>query len=401
MDRVRALALPLFFISSLVSLAGDWLTTVAVGILVFEITGSSAAPAVYFVLRAGARLAGPFVGGTLADRFSPARALTVVWSAQAALAGLLYEAAVHRSAAAIYVAVALSQVVGSATRPMQQAALPRLVRPGAVKRTLSSFSAFYMSVFLGAPAAGYALLKVGGPQLLIGIDVASFVAAVALMLPVRIGRATVVVPLTVRGALEGLGPVLSDRVLRAAAGSYAGAAVATGAAQSALVVLAADRLGGADASGLLYGALGAGGLVSGILLTSRPPAHITRDLLFGAAVLSILPLVCLGASTHLWEALALLFVSTLGSTASDAWNPTEIARRVPSHLIGRANAVILMGSFVGLLAGSLAAAILIPTVGWPATVIGVGAAGLTIAFAVAMTGGVDTVPAGTHAADRR
>ena len=55
------------------SVYGDWLTTVALLVLLFRLTHSPFGPALYMLARVAPRLVGPFPGGALADRFGPAR----------------------------------------------------------------------------------------------------------------------------------------------------------------------------------------------------------------------------------------------------------------------------------------------------------------------------------------
>ena len=76
--KVPRLRYPFFLAAALISFAGDWLTTVAVGVLLFQITGSVAAPALFVLVRTAPRIVGPLAGGALADRFPPLRAHALV-----------------------------------------------------------------------------------------------------------------------------------------------------------------------------------------------------------------------------------------------------------------------------------------------------------------------------------
>ncbi|HEY6378871.1 MAG TPA: MFS transporter [Candidatus Dormibacteraeota bacterium] len=378
---------PVFVAAALVSFAGDWLTTVAVGVLVFEITGSVAAPAIFVLVRTAPRLFGPVIGGVLADRFPPIRALTVTYLTQAMVAVGLLVAASHRSVLAIYVMVVISQLIGSSTRPMQQATLPELVTDDQIHRASAMFGTGLGAVVLVAPALGTALLRANGPELLIALDAATFVIAAGLLLtlgPSRAIRAAVVGP-SWRSAAAGLAPMLDEPVLRTATGTFLAMAVLAGAVQGSIVVIAADRFGNADLSGILYAGLGVGGVLGGSLVSWRTPRSIGRDLIFAGGMLAMLPLAGLAATHSLWVAVLLMAASAFGSIALDAWGPAEVVHRVDRALLGRANAVLVLCDFLGILVGAGVAVVGVPTVGWPATVVGTAAVAITFAFVVAVT----------------
>jgi hypothetical protein len=76
--RGRRLAPAAFVAAATVSEYGDFLTTVALMVALFQFTGSAAAPAGYMVARLVPRVLGPMPGGRLADRTSPATVLVTV-----------------------------------------------------------------------------------------------------------------------------------------------------------------------------------------------------------------------------------------------------------------------------------------------------------------------------------
>ena len=62
-----------FLAASGISFYGDWLTTVALVVLLFRVTGSATGPALYILVRVAPRVLGPVPGGVLADRMGPVR----------------------------------------------------------------------------------------------------------------------------------------------------------------------------------------------------------------------------------------------------------------------------------------------------------------------------------------
>src|SRR5947209_6644643 len=92
---------------------GDWLTTVALVVLLFRLTGTATAPALYILARVAPRVLGPGPGGALADRFGPARLAAVCGAAQAALTASIIPFANLHVIWAVYVVVGMSQLLGA------------------------------------------------------------------------------------------------------------------------------------------------------------------------------------------------------------------------------------------------------------------------------------------------
>src|SRR2546428_162090 len=65
-----------FLVASGISFYGDWLTTVALVVLLFRLTGSPTGPALYMLFRVAPRVLGAAPGGALADRYGPVRLAT-------------------------------------------------------------------------------------------------------------------------------------------------------------------------------------------------------------------------------------------------------------------------------------------------------------------------------------
>src|SRR5207244_3897181 len=98
-----------FLAASGISFYGDWLTTVALVVLLFRVTGSATGPALYILVRVAPRVLGPVPGGVLADRMGPVRIAVWCASLQAVLTGSIVVFAHYRVVAAIYVVVAAAQ----------------------------------------------------------------------------------------------------------------------------------------------------------------------------------------------------------------------------------------------------------------------------------------------------
>ena len=93
-------------------------------IILLRLTGSTAAPAAYMLARVVPRLAGAAVGGELADRLAPQRLAAVLSALQGVLMASIIVSAEAHVVWSIFVAVALSQLLGATCRPALLALLP-------------------------------------------------------------------------------------------------------------------------------------------------------------------------------------------------------------------------------------------------------------------------------------
>ena len=356
-----------FFLAACLSMYGDWLTTVALLVILFEVTHSAAAPAGYMLVRVAPRVLGPWIGGRLTDLAS-ARAVMIVAAALQTLftASLI---ASHRTGIvwAIYVAVAGAQFVGAVGRPSQGSILPALVRDRDLPRANATYGIMLSTSIFVAPAIGAALLLRFGPDPLFAIDAASFALSAALVasLP-RSGRA---VPdgrssspaMTPRGALV---YALHHRGIRViVAASFAMGFIVT-VTQAFLVVGAHDRFGGDAAVGYLYSSVGVGGLVGGLIaLRWIPPSAWTRRAVLLAVTLEIVAIAGFSSSNGLVVALLLLAVSAGAGSSFDTWGITEVQRSAPAGFMGRFNSIMFVSMYAGMLVGAawaLAAAAILP-----------------------------------------
>ena len=177
-DRGRVVR---FFVAVFLSAYGDWLTTVALVVVLFQLTHSPAGPAAYILFRVAPRVLGPWLGGNLADRFSPRTVIVVSATVQAVSTALLITA--NRAAAiwAIFFAVAIAQFAGALSRPSQGSMLPQLVSDRAFPRANATYWLFFSSSIFVAPAIGALLLMRSGPDLLFAIDACTFAVSAVLI----------------------------------------------------------------------------------------------------------------------------------------------------------------------------------------------------------------------------
>lgn len=357
-----------FLIASGVSLYGDWLTTVALVVLLYRATGSPTAPALYMVARVAPRIFGPTPGGALADRYGPARVAATCSLLQGGLTALIVVFAYSHVIWAIYVAVMLAQFLNSVAQPSYGALIPRVSSERQLGRVNGIYSSLFSSSILVSPAIGALLLPHIAAEVLIIADACTFVFAAALLSTLH--RVAPPVPGTpLRSLSVGLGIVIRDGVLRSFAAASLGIPAVVTALQAVLVVAASQRFGHDTNVGWLYAAVGAGGLLGSITFLRATPARVGRTSIIVASFVELAPLGFFVIAPNIFFAAMLLFVSSLGGVLYQVRGQIGLQQRVPTELLGRVNAVIRSALYTGMLIGAVSAAILVQPLGWQATVV--------------------------------
>lgn len=250
-----------------VSRSGDAFNTVALVVLVFQLTGTGRGVAATVAFEvAPVLLLGP-VAGLVVDRFPRSRVMVAADLGRAALALAL---AAFGGPLPLVFAAAFGLSVGSMLfNPAASSLLPEVVDE---EQLVEANSAMWMVAVVAqvalAPAAGL-LIATAGARAAFAVNAVSFVVSAILLRGLRQAEAPadgVVVP-GWRGALEGTRLVLGDAFLRRLAFVQVLASLSAGATGGLLVVLAAERLGvGPGGFGLLLAAIGVGAAGGPLLL---------------------------------------------------------------------------------------------------------------------------------------
>jgi MFS family permease len=361
-----------------ISTYGDWLTVVALAVLLFQLTRQPEAPALYILARFAPKVLGPTLGGSLADRLGPSR--VAGWSAlgQCVLTGAIVVFANDGTIWAILVAVAGAGFLGSVAQPGYGATIPRVTSPPRLLRVNAIYSGLFESSVLVAPVIGALLLPVIRPEFLVAADAVSFAAAGLLMLSLRV-RPADGPRAWERDRERATGIVARDPMLRAFAAASFWSAAAITALQAVLVVAAAQRLGHATDVGWLYAAVGAGGVAGSVVLLRWIPRTIgARGITLGFLI-EVIPLGVFALVGGLLPAIGLLFVSTAAAALYQTLGQTALQQRVPAELLGRVNGLMRLLIYSGMLVGAVAAVALVEPLGWTVLVEG-SAAVAVIAF---------------------
>jgi hypothetical protein len=352
-----------------VSSYGDWLTVVALAVLLYRLTGQPEAPALYILARVAPRVLGPTPGGHLADRFGPARVAGWCALLQGVLTGAIVLCAAAGVVWAIFLAVGGAQFLGSMAQPGYSASIPRVTRPDRLLRVNAIYSGLFESSVLAASAIGALLLAWIQPEALIAADAVSFVAAGLIMLSLRLSPATAGY-FPARARLTATRVVARDPVVRSLALSFFCSAAAITALQAVLVVAAAQRFGHDTTVGWLYAAVGAGGVAGSVVLLRWKPRPIGAVAISIGFLLEVVPLGVFALVGWLIPALALLVFSTAAAAIYQTRGQTAVQQRVPEELLGRVSGLLRLLLYSGMLAGAVAAVALVGVLGWSMLVVG-------------------------------
>lgn len=346
------------------SFYGDWLSTVALVVLLYRLSGP-AAPAGYMLARVVPRVLSGTYGGGLADRYRPQHVVAACAVIQGAFTASIVPSAHSGAIWAVYSAVALGQFAGGMGRPAAGALVPRVAPAHRLQRANAVYSVAFSSSIAVGPAIAAPLLAAFGAYALLLIDTATFAVAAVLMMTLGI-RGRVAWQPGPRGATIGLRAVWRDSVLRALAAGYIASAIAV-TATSAVLVLISTAYGSTDDVGYLYAAVGGGAVILGIVVLRVRPAMVSRELIVGYSIVEVLCLGILAIHLPLW----LVFVALAGSAGAgvvwQTWGTTDMQMRSNPAFLGRVNAVMVTAASAGMVPGAALALLLVPWLGWQHT----------------------------------
>lgn len=369
-------------------LVGEFASTIALFVYAFD-EGGATLVAIYGVARAapGAVVTPALL--SLTYRVPVDRLLRATTGARAALVALAgAAAALHAPPAVVLTLASISASMTGTFRPAQATALPWLARTPAeltaanVAATMSENTAA-----LVGPALAGVTLAVANAATALAVAAAFLAAAFLALWRLRVpAHAQAAHGTASRGPLRdaAAGAVSLARIARPA--GYAVLAFAQtfvrGALLVLIVVVALDVLSlGHGAVGWLNAAIGAGGLVGGVLAARL--AHLTRlgrCFVLGVALWG-LPLVALGAISTPAAAYVALVIVGGGNAVEDAGMFTLLPRLVGNRNAAPAMGAIELVAFAGLCAGSAAAPAISDWLGPRGALVAIGATLAVLAVA--------------------
>jgi len=366
-----------------ISSFGDWLTTFALAVVLYNATHSVSVTAGYMLVRVAPRPLGAWLGGPLGDLASPRFALVAAALTQGAVtASLAVPLALGHRIWAVFVLAGLSQLVGGAWQPLTSALMARLTSAGDRHALNLVYILLINGTMLTSPAIGALLLPLLGPVPLVLSDAATFALAGGLFLTLPVAGGGAARSLTVRAAaMGGFSAAFRRPVLRVIAVGTFSATVVITALQAALPALASQRFGTSADAGFCWAAVGLGGVVGSLIALWRPlqkPAVILPALVGEIA--------CIGAvAVAGGPAIDLLLLA--GSTGSASLAQIEggvIIQSQAPDTVGRIQGAVSTSRFVGMAGGATLAVLLALTVTWQVLVLVLALGGLILLGASAL-----------------
>ncbi|MEV7192716.1 MFS transporter [Streptomyces sp. NPDC093510] len=349
----------LLFAGFVGALVGTLMTSVAVAVQVYDLTGSAAHIGLVGLARALPMVAGVLVGGVLADRYdrrllmlATRLPLTLV-AAALAVNALLPQPHVWL----IYVATGLTGLLAGLGGPAMLAAIPALVGTERLAAAGALTSASVQLAALLGPAVGGVLIAGPGLAACFAVDAAGFLAFSLALLFVRpLPPATKGDARGVRQAFasvaDGMRYVRGQRLIVGLLLIDAAAMVFT-MPQALYPVLADQQFGGGPGVvGLLYAAPALGALIGAA--TSGWTARAGGHALIGAVLLWGLSLTGFGATSLLPVALVLLALAGLGDLISETLRSALLQHGTPDELRGRVSSLWMVQATVSPALGNAA-----------------------------------------------
>jgi predicted MFS family arabinose efflux permease len=355
----------LYLVGQIVSVHGAWVQDITLNLLTWQLTGSPAMlGAVNFLLFGPAVLAAPLLGPRLDAENVRAITLKILYGALIlAVVLALLTRAQWMSVPMIACFALLRGLLTGLEMPARQVLLAASVKDSAniANAVAANTVVFNVARMLG-PAIAVALFATTGPAWCFALGAATLLFMIGCVrtmprIAPRIDshRRTAARP-SLRTAVTYL---RSDRIgsLLMPASTLLG--VCAGGYQTLIPALADRVFGSAAWTGWLFGAVGAGSLTAGLLLSSRwmPPASRRGQIAMPWAV--AIALIGVGLAQDIQVALACLYLMGFGLTFTAAGFNAGLQQRAPAELRGALIGLYSM-CFMGamplghLLSGSLA-----------------------------------------------
>jgi MFS family permease len=327
------------FLASVVSLAGDWFSFVAVASLVTELTGRPGAPAFVFAATVLPVFVASPVAGALADRFDRRRILVIADLARAPIALSLCAAAHWRSTPLAFAAVTGLAVGASFSDPIASAATPNLVDAADLASAQSLMGAVWGSMLMVGAGIGGLVAELFGRQAAFAVDAASFLASAWLIVGIRRPMQQPVGRRDAGSMRDALGYIRSTPIVLRLVFAKGGVSSANGIV-GLLPAFAASRFTGTGiATGLLFAARGLGAMIGPIAarrVIGATPARRAIVAVCGVSTLTYCAVYAVFPLTHAFAAaIVLVMCSHLGGGAQWSLSTYGLQRETPDHLRGR------------------------------------------------------------------
>ncbi|WP_305783026.1 MFS transporter [Symbioplanes lichenis] len=390
---LRSPAFRWFFVGRSISMAGSFMSPVALAFGVLGVTGSGAWLSAVLAAATVPMVATMLIGGAVADRYRRDFVLRLTsFGAGVTQAGVAVVLLTGQRPVLLLPLAALNGIFQGLTTPALRGILANLVSGRALQQAGSLLAAAGNTArILGPGAAGWLTASAGGGWA-IAVDAATFLAAAACFARISLPPRAAAVPPRAAGEpsmLSALAEGWTYFRTRTWIWSVTLAfavfnATTTGVWQVLGPVLTSATIG-PEGWGLALGARGAGALLTGLTLVRVPIMRRPMTPALTAMALAALPLMLLGAGADLpWLVTASFVAGVVAEFFTVVWT-TITNTHIPERLLSRVGAHDEFWSFLALPLGQVSASALTAVAG-PATVAlagaGSGAAAMLLAACV-------------------
>ena len=352
----------LFFIGQSISNTGNWLTNVALTLLVLRLTGRGIAVGFLTALQYGPILFLSAWGGAIADRSDKRRMLFLTQGLEMAQSvGLAVLAFLpHPPLFGIYGLAVVGGVLLSLDNPLRRSFVTEMVPPEYIPNAVVLYSTIVNLSRVFGPALAGLLVTTLGYGWCFTIDAASYVAVLACLFMMRPAELHRFAPKPRRSGeiREGLRYLRSVPVLWITFSMLAAIGVLAYNFNVTLPLFVTKALHGSDAAfTMLYSVLSIGGLVAALIVAHRGRVTI-RHIVVGAAIMGVTMLILSAAPNVAWAIPAVLVVgaaSIVYTTATTAIVQVEAKQEMHGRLLAL-QTILLVGSsaFGGPISGWVA-----------------------------------------------
>jgi MFS family permease len=346
------------------------MTTFAVVLQVFEITGSPFAVGAIGIARMVPMLTIGLLGGSLADAVDRRKLVLITTGCLAVVSAAMAAQAFAGLGQVwlLYGLVAVQSALGAVNGPARQTFAPRLLPPGQLAAGMALNRLSFQVTLVAGPAVAGLITVAAGLQVCYLVDTISFAAALYGIagLPAMPPQEGTARP-GPRAVAEGVGFIARSQVLTGAFLTDLNATV-FGLPVALFPAINAERFGGrASTLGLFTAAIGVGGLVSSVL--SGPVGRVSRQGLAMLTAASVWGAAFAGfaLARSLWLTLALLAVAGAADTFTVVFRSAMVQSVTPDRFRGRVLAADYVvgagGGEIGNLEAGAVGSLTSPTIG--------------------------------------
>lgn len=366
---LRAFALPNYrrwAAADLVSNIGSWMSTAALGWLVFEMTDSAAAMGAVVAAKQVPALAFGLVGGALADRWDARRILPVTQSGYAVVAATLALLTFtgHVQVWHLYASAVVTGLLGVLDGPCFGRLLAQVLGREHLSNGIALGSIMHSTGWVLGLGLGSVLLAGPGAGAVFALDAVSFAFVVLTIRRLRPGQMHVLEQARAASARirYGVRYVLGTKELVVILGLVA-VTGALGRHHQVTMAAMADTVfdGGPGLYGRLFTCFSIGAFVGAVVAARLK--RVGLPVLLGAAGAAAVVQAVSGASPYVWLFGAAMVAAAATTVVYDTSVQTKMQLLAPGHMRGRVLAVHGLVASVASIVGA-------PALGWLADTVG-------------------------------